>query len=120
MSGLLFGGELARLLKLARNGTFQAVISLYILSELRTVLDDKFKLDTSLLNDLVDELIDFCEVTSTIKALGNWADDVKDNPVIQTALESNSRYVITGDKRLLASKTPIKLLTVGQFLSIIK
>lgn len=119
VSGLLFGGEPARLLNLARDRSFQAVISLYILSELRTVLEEKSKLDAYLINELIEELIEFCEVTSTIESQSNWTSDAKDNPVVQTALESNSSYIVTGDKKFLASKTPVELVTVKQFLNII-
>lgn len=121
LSGILFGGQPRTVLDLAREKHFEAVISVYILKEFKEVAVEKFKLPSKMVEELMLEIASFSEVFPVINTKSSWSSDLKDNPIIETALKSGSSHLVTGDERLKRVKTPsLIILNVREFLELLK
>jgi hypothetical protein len=106
VSGILFKkGPQAVLLRLARLGKFEAVLSLDIISELKAVLlRSKFKLTEKDVDGTIRELLKFCKIVVSNKKLDIVKEDPKDNMILEAAVSSRADYIISGDNHLLKLK----------------
>ena len=103
VSGMLFGGHSRTVLTAVAQGRVEAFTSPALLHELREVLQRrKFRLKPEQI-DAVMELVResfTCVDSSTVFSV--IADDSDDDRVLETALASQSRVIVSGDGHLLA------------------
>jgi len=103
----------ARLLDHAIEGTFDLVVSDYLLDELSEVLE---RIDRSTRRDTFQVLR---RLGRTVRPLsGTWSvKDAGDNPVVGTAAAAGADYLVTGDRGLLdlASVAGTEIVSVRRF-----
>lgn len=121
VSALIFGGNSEKIVKKLINKELLAFTSPQLISELLDVLSKKFKYSE---RDLIITKIQLTEITKTVypdKEI-KIARDVKDNKVIEAAVEGKCGFIITGDKDLLEIRKykRIKILTPREFLDFIE
>ena len=120
LSGLVFGGQPGKILKLFVDGRILVTTSAELLSELRRKITEKFPLFIPHL-DLLEASI--LKDGTTVK-LGSQtivvSRDPDDNKFIETAVIGNCDYIISGDKDLLTLKSydQIKIVSPTEFLDI--
>ena len=100
----------------------ELILSDYILSELETVLDQKINLPPNQIKDIIKYLKSFRIIKNHTPPVEINLRDKDDIPVLAAALNSNSDFLVTGDKDLLeVNKTyNIQIVSPKEFLQIIK
>ena len=102
ISGFLFGGGPARILKHAVSGSVQCFTSLSILDEVRDVLQrPTFGLSPDQALSLIEELHDLCDVVSPKQRIRAVLEDPDDNAVLECAWAAKADLVVSGDSHLL-------------------
>ena len=79
----------------------ELILSDYILSELETVLDQKIYLPPNQIEDIIKYLKSFRIIKNHTPPVEIHLRDKDDIPVLAAALNSNSDFLVTGDKDLL-------------------
>lgn len=117
ISALLFGGNPRLILQLVITRRMQAITSPPLLAELLDVLSKKFSFSKRSLK-LTERKIkqDFIIVYPS-KQVEILKDNNPDNRVLETGLEGNCHYIITGDRELLELHTfkGIRIINAHQF-----
>ncbi len=121
ISALLFGGKPREILKLAITKHIEAVTSPPLLAELLDVLSKKFSFPKETLKLTEHKIKQSFRMVHPIKQVDILNDNNPDNRVLEAALEGNCRYIITGDKELLAlgSFEDVTILTANKFLNLL-
>lgn len=101
LSGVIFGGQPAQLLRLFIEDDIDVVISEELITELRRKIIQKFPLYTSRLDLLESSLRLDAELVKLGAETVRVSRDPDDNIVIETALLANCHYIVRGDKDLL-------------------
>lgn len=102
ISGFLFGGHPARLLKYALDGSVRCFTSLPILDEVREVLRrPKFGLSSDQALTLIEELHDLCEVVTPKRSVRKVSADPDDNVVLECASAAGANMIVSGNSHLL-------------------
>lgn len=118
ISAVMFSGYPAEVLSLVFAELIEGVISEKISEEVIGVLSEKFFLSQDRL-DKIEKILrrDFLYVLPTKRF--NIVRDPDDNKIIETAIEGECEYIITGDKDLLVLKKyeRVKIITAREFLS---
>ncbi len=123
LSGIAYPGSLpGKILAAWRSGSVEVVLSDFILDELRRVLprlEHRHGLSASEIEDLVDILSIQAELVAPNAASEVKIRDEQDRPVLGTLLTalqaSGARYLITGDKDLLALAAQYPVITAADF-----
>ena len=100
----------------------ELILSDYILAELETVLDQKIYLPPNQIEDIIKYLKSFRIIKNHTPPVEIKLRDKNDIPVLVAALNSNSDFLVTGDKDLLeVNKTyNIQIVSPKEFLQTIK
>lgn len=117
ISSYVFGGKPESILKLIITEKVQGVTSRILISEFLDVLRKKFKVSQFDIQAIQQEVSDLFEIVYPIKNL-HIVRDEPDNRVIETALEGNCDYIVTGDNDLLVlgKYKNIKIVTADEFI----
>ena len=103
VSGMLFGGHSRDILTAIAQGRVEAFTTPALLHELREVLlRRKFRLSLEQVDaamELVRESFACVESNATLSVI---ADDPDDNRVVEAALASRARVIVSGDNHLLS------------------
>ena len=103
VSGMLFGGHSRDILTAIAQGRVEAFTTPALLNELREVLlRRKFRLSLERVDvamELVRESFACVESSATLSVI---ADDPDDNRVVEAALASRARVIVSGDNHLLS------------------
>ena len=120
LSGLIFGGQPGRLLKLFADDAILVVISEELLSELRRIITRKFPLYVPQLALLEASLPQDAELVKLGGQTIHASRDPDDNKVVETAIIGKCHYIISGDEDLLAidSYRDIRVIKPAEFLQI--
>ncbi len=126
LSGIAYPASIpGKILAAWRNGSVEVLLSDYILDELRRVLPrlvHRHGLSATEMDDLVDALSIQAEIIEPRPAVEPRLRDTADELVLDTLLTalhaSNSDYLVTGDKDLLAVADRYPILTPAQFWSL--
>jgi len=96
---------------------FHVVISEFIVGEVQRVLMTKIKMPEKNVNLIIDYLKEFCIVENCKNLVEQVCRDRDDDNIIALAKQSNSKYIITGNKDLLVLKKygNIKIYTARDF-----
>ncbi len=118
ISSLVFGGAPKRLIEIVVKERLEVFTSPQLISELLETLRKKFNFSEEKIKELESEILNIFKVVYPQKELF-VVRDIKDNKVLETAVESKSRIIITGDKDLLVLKKykNILVVTPKEFLS---
>ncbi len=122
ISGVLFGGDPARVLFKAAQGEFDFLISDAILEELTGVLRrPKFKLPTTFVEQLRAELSHSTRLIVTHSTLKAVKKDPDDNRILECAVDGKAGYIVTGDGDLLELEKfrKIQIVTPTAFLGML-
>lgn len=101
ISALLYGGTPKLAVQEALRRKTPIVTSNFLLAELSRVLSQKFNLRQAEIEKLMTEAMGRLVVVSPTSSLRVVSDEA-DNRVLEAALAGGCRYLITGDKELLA------------------
>lgn len=118
VSGLAYPGSVpGRLVSAWRRGAVEVVLSRYILDEMGRVLPrlPRLALTADDIRDLVDSLMFLCDLVEPDGAVDAALRDPHDHPVLRTLVAGNARYLVTGDKDLLALGDRYAIITPAQF-----
>ncbi|MBI2629591.1 putative toxin-antitoxin system toxin component, PIN family [Candidatus Pacearchaeota archaeon] len=72
-----------------------------ILEEFTEVLKRDFKYNEEEIDDIIKIVLQFVTLVTPIKKIDVVKDDADDNKIIECAVESNAKYIISYDKHLL-------------------
>ena len=123
LSGIAYPGSIpGKILAAWRHGSIEVLLSEYILDELRRVLPrlaHRHTLNAAEMDDLVDILRIQAEIIQPQTEINSDLRDTNDLPILGTLLAAmqthSARYLITGDKDLLALAEQHPILTPAQF-----
>ena len=118
LSGLIFGGQPGRLIRMFAEGQLLVVISEELLTELRRIINEKFPGYLSHLDLLEDSIRQGAELVKLGSRKVAVSRDSDDNKVIETALIGKCQYIVSGDNDLLVLRKHggIKILKPVDFL----
>ena len=127
LSGLFWEGEASEIIKLAVNKIITPLITEEILQEIAVVLSYQIKFQIFLnerkqnIEAVIKKIISISEIIETTNKLDIIKKDPSDNRFIETALEGNTKYIISYDKHLLDLKefNEIRIIKPNEFLEII-
>jgi uncharacterized protein len=101
ISGILYGGKPREGMELARKGAFRLCASQEILQELQEeLLDPPFSLSGREVRKIVSNVRNYVRIISAPRMVKECRDS-KDNILLDCAVTSKARYLVTGDKDLL-------------------
>jgi len=115
-----FGGKPADILSLWRNEKIEWCTSPEIIKEYENVLmRPKFGLPDSIVEKFMELIIANTTLVFPTVNVDIVKEDPHDNKFLECALESESKFVVSGDKHLLSLKNykNIKIVTCADFLS---
>lgn len=102
ISGFLFGGTPARVLRAIVEGKARCFTSLPILDEVRGVLQrPKFGLAPEQVLSFVEEFRLLCEVVAPRAVVHMIGEDPADDRILECAIEARAEAVVSGDSHLL-------------------
>ena len=120
ISALLFGGTPGKLIDLWQSGAVKPVASKEIVDEyIRVLTYPKFKLSEEEINYLLyQEILPFFEIIDVRPGPEIIKMDPEDDKFIRCALRAKAKYLISGDKHLLALKSyqKIRILSPTEFI----
>jgi len=122
VSGLNFEGNENRILILFYRGVIAVYFSPFILQELRTVLEKKFRWEKDRVNVLLRKINDLGIIVNPTCNISVIRTKKDDNRILECAVEARVDYLITGDTKHLQPLKKIEripILTPAQFLDII-
>jgi len=101
ISGMVFGGNPERIIKLFIDGSLIVVTSEEMLTELKRKVSHKFPLYEPYMSAVVASIREQAIVVQLGTYLVNASRDPDDNMVIETALIGGADFIVSGDKDLL-------------------
>ena len=119
ISGILFGGNPRKIISLILEGKIELFISSEILVEIKTVLErDKFGFPVTVTRQIVFEIESLSRLVLPGQRHSVVARDLRDNIIIDCAVEAGADYIITGDDDLLSMKRfgKIGIVSAAEFL----
>lgn len=118
VSGLAYPGSVpGRIVSAWRRGAVEVVLSRHILDEMVRVLPrlPRLAMTGDEIRDLADSLMFLCDLVEPDDAIDAALRDPHDQPVLRTLVAGNARYLVTGDKDLLALSDRYAIITPAQF-----
>ena len=120
VSAAVLGGPPRELLLEAERGSFRAVVTPYIIAQVRKVLIDKLGVSPDRVRNLLDFLpariiSDPCPEDEVLKAAHSLvaARDPTDAPVLAAALKGEVDAIVTGDKDLSTPKIRAEIRVIS-------
>lgn len=123
ISGLLWDGNEAEILKMCKTGETDLIISPDIIIELESVLSrNKFSLTKAEIDSAIGEILSISKIVNPRTAVKVMKEDPDDNIILECAIEGNAKLIISGDKHLLDLNKyeGIEILKAKAFLNRIK
>ena len=122
ISAFLFKGNQRKIIEDAIKGKFTVNISYKILAEIESVLKrPTFKLSPNHISLFIDEIGKLAEICNPSERIINVCRDSKDHIILECAVESQSDYIVTGDKDLLIINEfrKIKIISSDEFIKMV-
>ena len=119
ISALRFGGNLDKIIELAREGAIELITSPFILHEFERVLMQKFHYKKEEVKSFRKSIEKICLLVNPTTRVSIIKEKENDNRILECALEAKVNYIVTGDtKHILPLKNfqGIKIVTAAQFL----
>jgi len=121
VSGILFEGSEAKILRSAEEGRIVVFLSLEILEEFVDVLSrEKFQLSAQEVLTATEYILSFVKIKEPAGAVKIGIRDPEDLKFLACAKRSRAHFLVTRDKDLLAVRTfdGTQILTPAKFLSL--
>ena len=120
ISGLRWKGPPFKCLAAAENRVYQLLTSEEILAELENVLVRKFPFDQNEISIMVQHIRDISQRVVITTRLRVIAEDATDDKVIETAINGDADYIVSGDRHLIKLSTyhDIKIISPAEFLKL--
>lgn len=102
---------------------FELVLSRKQLEEIKEVLNyPKFTFTEDQKTKFLSILLEIATIVETQDSIDVIKEDPDDNMILETALENDVEYIVTGDDHLLKLKNfgTIKIITAAEFIALIK
>jgi len=117
ISALVFGGKPRQILQMVLDREIEGMTSLTLLTEFFEVLVKEFSFSQDKIRLLEKKLKKSFKIVYPKKRI-RVLKDGPDNRVLETAVEGDCQYIITGDKELLKLKEfkNVKILTASEFI----
>lgn len=121
LSGIVFGGTPARLIRLFARKNVEVVISEQLMAELKRVITQKFPTHISDLDPVEQSLHKDAEWVGLGGRTAKVSRDPDDDMVIETAILGKCQYIISGDQDLLSlgEYDNILIVTPSEFLDLV-
>jgi putative PIN family toxin of toxin-antitoxin system len=118
ISALNFGGLPRQFLVLALERRFELAVSPPIQAEVERILRERFLWTEDALRNEAFRLSRMTRLVHPTQLIDAVPDDPDDNRILECAVASNSRYIVSGDKDLLrlGSYGGIEIIKVAEFL----
>jgi len=122
ISGLFWSGLPNRLWFLAKFGSFELLVSDPILKEIERSLTRKFSYNEVEASQVTRTIKSFSRIVYPKKVINRIKEDPSDNRILECAFEGGAKYIVSGDKHLLAVEKykSISILTARDFLSFLQ
>lgn len=108
VSGIIFGGNPRALLELARDRQIELFTSKPLLFELSQKLKAKFRWRDLAIQDVIEGIKKYVTVVEPKKKVIVIKSDPSDNKVLECALEAETDFIVSGDKKHLLSLKSFK------------
>ncbi|MGD0958363.1 MAG: putative toxin-antitoxin system toxin component, PIN family [Methylomonas sp.] len=119
LSGIAYPNSIpGKIVSEFRSGSLEVILSEYILDELRRVLprlNHRLNWTDLDIRDFVDSLAFLADLVEPAETINSQLRDAADQAVLGTFLASNARYLVTGDKDLLALSNQYPIMTPAEF-----
>lgn len=118
VSGLAYPGSVpGRIVSAWRQGGLDVVLSHYILDEMVRVLPrlPRIQMSPTEIRDLADSFMFLADIVEPASMQDEILRDPADQPELMTLIAAEARYLITGDKDLLALSDRYSITTPAQF-----
>lgn len=118
ISAISYGGKPRYGMELARKGLFRLFVSPEILEELEEELTEPpFNISKRDIKKILSGIKKYVKIIKPTTRV-NICRDVKDNMLLNCAIDSMSRYLVTGDKDLLVIEKikNIDIVSISQFM----
>jgi len=121
LSSIFWRGKEHEVVKKGLEGDYVLVTSKDIVDEVVRTLRDKFRFPEDKIEELLALLKNFCEIITIKTRLKIVTEDPTDDKIIETAVDGNADFIVTGDNHLLKIKEHkgIKIMSSGEFLELI-
>ena len=118
ISSVFWEGTSYKIITKALNNDFTVIISVEIIKEIEKVLKRDFKLSKEEIDDIIYAIRLFTLEVKPRNRIYKIKEDPDDNMVLECAVESKSKYIVSQDKHLLnlGNYKRIKILDPEQFL----
>lgn len=112
-----FGGKPAQVIRAAILGEFELVTSPAILTEVAEKLESVLGFDRAHTTEVVQQIARVATVVRPVSRLAAVTDDA-DNRILEAAVESGARTIVSGDRHLLdlVEWQGIRVMRVAEFL----
>lgn len=119
ISAFNFGGKPLGVIDAARHGQIEMAISEPILAEVMRVLRSKFQRSQNDLVKIEGQIRHMTLLAEPRSELRVIVDDLSDNRILECAVASASRYIVSGDAHLLklVEFEGVRIVTPSQFLA---
>ena len=120
LSSIGWGGNPARCLELARQGSVEGLTCTEILVELEGKLPTKLNFSPREITSTLVELRSFLRIVKINNALKGVTADPDDDKIIECAVVGTATHIVTGDRRHLlplGSYRNIQIVTAAAFLA---
>lgn len=101
LSAIGWSGKPYYCLELARFGTIEGITCWELIEELAEKLRTKLKFSDSQIIDIIADLLTFLKLVRITNSLKVVTNDPADDKVLECAIVSEAKYIITGDRRHL-------------------
>lgn len=122
ISALLFDGKPEEILLMGSGGDIEIVVSPAILDEIKKNVNKKFNRSEADSKKLIKNITSISKLINPQVKI-NIINYSPDNRILETAVEGNADYIITGDKKHLLPLKEFKdipIVTPAQFLNTLK
>ncbi|RPJ57270.1 MAG: putative toxin-antitoxin system toxin component, PIN family [Dehalococcoidia bacterium] len=123
LSALLFGGNLARMVGLWKEGRIAPVFSRETFQEFSAALKyPKFSLSKDEIKTIIEEeILPYCDVTDVTEDTEGVCSDPDDDKFISCAISASADFLVSGDKALIALKKykSVRILKPSDFLDLV-
>lgn len=105
----------------ARAGRVEAVTCAELMEELAEKLESKLGFTPEQSAGTLADYLSFLRMVTIPKTLNAVPRDAEDNAVLETAIEGNAGFIVTGDDDLLSLKSfrEIQILRASEFLTVL-
>ena len=117
ISAIFWRGSPHKIVEMALNGRIKVMTSVDILAELQEVMKNKFNASDEFIQDQLNAIMTYAELTSPNKKVRAVNADPDDNKILECALSSNADFIVSGDSHLttLNEYNGIEILSPKEF-----